>query len=76
MGVSEQYRATLVMDHDGELGGRVMGDVVVRRGCRVRISAMVAGDLRVEQGAEAEVSGLIAGRIWQDGGRVLVAGPA
>ena len=70
------HRGTLVMDHDGVMDGMVAGDVIVRRGCRVRISGMVRGDLHVEQGAEAQVSGMISGRIRQDGGRVLVTGLA
>ncbi|WP_374758588.1 hypothetical protein [Sphingomonas sp. GV3] len=74
--MSGMQRDTVVMDHDGELEGRIVGDVIVRRGCRVRISAMISGDLHVEQGAQAEVSGLIAGRVMQDGGRVLVTGLA
>ncbi|MBI0474904.1 hypothetical protein D9601_05950 [Sphingomonas sp. MA1305] len=68
------YRGTLVMDQDGVMDGMVAGDVIVRRGCRVRIAGMVSGDLHVEQGAEAHVSGMIAGRIHQDGGRILVSG--
>ncbi|SEM61482.1 hypothetical protein SAMN05192583_0834 [Sphingomonas gellani] len=60
--MKRMHAGDLIVDRDGQVGGMIGGDVIIRGGANVVLDAMVGGDVIVEDG-HARVRGMVAGRV-------------
>jgi hypothetical protein len=65
---------TIVISRDCAESGKLLGNVVVAAGGRLRLGGMIAGTLQVQTGGYAHVCGLVEGLVVEQGGSAQLDG--